>query len=338
MEARQAKKVVDSEVAALVSVIVPIYGAESYLPRCLDSILAQSYGRFELILIEDGSPAGCPRICDAYAAADARVRVFHQPNAGVSAARNAGLNVAAGEYIAFVDADDWVEPEYLNYLLGLLRQVDAPLAACNHFVHADGRDIVKFSAKYKTRRMLKREAFESILYHLPPDVSPWGKLYHRSLFEQLRYPEGRIFEDTFLIADLLEAANRIVYGATPQYHYRFLANTISKGAFSPQKWDYVDAVEHMTSVVLTSFPELKQGCERRQAHAALSVRRLLVGAGANAAGDRARCEAIIRKNARSVLFNRRVPFRDKAAILLLLAGPRVFDAVWSIYGKLRRIY
>lgn len=322
----------------LISIIVPLYCVESYLSRCIESILEQTYENFELILVDDGSTDGSPVLCDQYAASDNRIHVIHQENKGVSGARNTGLDAAHGEYIAFVDADDWVDPEYISYLLEIMTRFQVRISACNHFVYANGLDHVKFSVDESIISLTLRQSMDNILYHQPPDVSPWGKLYQRSLFENLRYPEGKVFEDTFEIADLLVAADGIAFGNAPKYHYRFHTQTLSKSAFQQKNWDYLEAVDHLSQVVLQHYPDLVNGCTRRRVHAALSIRRLLVSATAISTEDFSRCELIIRSGANSVLFNKRAPLRDKVGILLALLSRRAFDFAWEIYQKKRSDY
>ena len=322
----------------LVSIIVPVYRTESYLRRCIDSILAQTYPNWELILVDDGSPDLCPAICDTYAATNTRVHVLHQENKGVSAARNAGLDIAHGEYIAFADSDDWVEPDYLSYLLELLEKNGTPLVACNHFVTVNNKDVAKFPVKHEAQCLTLKTAYDKLLYHRPPDASAWGKLYTRSLFVGLRYPAGHIFEDTWIIADLLERAGGLTYGGEPKYHYVYRENTLSKCAADNHVWDFMDAVDHLSDVIIRSYPELSSGCTRRRVHAALSIRRLLVHSDASARGDIARCRAIVCAGAKEVFCDRRAPIRDKAGILLSLAGRNLFDIAWSLYSNVRRRY
>ena len=122
------------------SIIVPVYKVEKYLPRCIDSILAQTFGDFELILIDDGSPDGCGRICDEYARKDKRIVVIHQKNMGVSAARNAGLDIARGRYIGFVDSDDWIEPRMYEVMMDAIRENGADMAVCGvRYADEDGK-------------------------------------------------------------------------------------------------------------------------------------------------------------------------------------------------------
>lgn len=322
----------------LITVIVPVYCTETYLLQCVDSILHQTHRNIELVLVDDGSTDRCPAICDEIAREDARVRVIHQQNRGVSAARNAGLEAARGEYIAFVDSDDWVEPDYLTYLLNILANQNVCLAACNHYVFAQKKDFAKYTVENKVTTMRCRETLEHLLYHLAPDASPWGKLYRRNIFYRLRYPEDMIFEDTYLIADLVAHAGEVAFGALPKYHYRYLEHTLSKGALPEKSWQYLEAVEHLIDVAKGLYPDLAIGCMRRRVHAALSIRRLLVGADASAKADLDRCLVIIRTGAKTVLLDPRAPMRDKAGILLALTGRRMFDSVWRFYGRIRHRY
>ena len=325
-------------VEPLISVIVPVYQTEAYLCNCIDSILCQTHHTIEVILVEDGSRDHCAEICDRYAKTDPRIRVIHQRNRGVSAARNVGLAEARGDYIAFVDSDDWVEPDYLSYLLDLMIKHRVCLSACNHFVFARGTDHAKYPVQDKAIILSTRQSMENLLYHHPPDASPWGKLYQNALFQGLRYPEGMIFEDTYLIAELIAEAGELVYGATPKYHYRFQQHSLSKGALPEKNWDYLLAVEHLTDIISRQYPALASGCTRRRVHAALSIRRLLTQVNPSATEDIKRCMAIIRAGAKDVLRNKRAPMKDKAGILLALSGRRVFDLFWSLYGKIRRRY
>lgn len=322
----------------LISVIVPVYRNEAYLRRCIDSILAQTYRAIELILIDDGSPDRCGAICDEYSTTDGRVRVIHQVNKGVSAARNAGLAEARGELISFVDSDDWVEPDYLSYLADIMAERNVPISCCNHWINIKGKDRAKYPVREQADTVTLRQAVERVLYHLPPDVSPWGKLYQKIVFRSLRYPEGSVFEDTYLFADLLVEAGEVTCGSLPKYHYRYHEQTLSKGASPERNWDYLEAVDHMTGVVMTRYPDLKTGCTRRRVHAALSIRRLLVSTDVSAKPDIERCLSIIRAGAGVVLRDGRAPVRDKIGILLALAGNRVFDIFWGFYGKIRTSY
>ena len=203
-----------------VSVIVPVYRAERFLAQCVESVLAQSRSDLELLLIDDGSPDGSGSLCDGYARLDARVRVIHQQNAGVSAARNAGLERAAGDYIAFVDADDWVEPDWLESMLAALDgEPGADICACGHLRHEDERTEDR-SARLCTGFLSPDEAFCSALRG-GIDGYCWNKLFYAPLFKELRFdPAISVLEDLLLCQRAILQSRGVVCLPRPLYHYR----------------------------------------------------------------------------------------------------------------------
>lgn len=169
----------------VISVIVPVYKVEAYLPRCVDSILNQSFSDFELILVDDGSPDNCGAICDAYAAKDHRVRVIHQKNSKVSAARNAGIDIAEGEWIAFIDSDDWIHKDYLKLLLsGAEEDTDLVICDCVETYTDQVEDIDSSEVRFHTASI--QEIYGNRIAH----TRPWGRLFRRSTIGDLRYISG----------------------------------------------------------------------------------------------------------------------------------------------------
>lgn len=174
-----------------ISIIVPVYKVEEYLCKCIDSILAQTLTDFELILIDDGSPDGCGAICDAYAAKDSRIVVIHQKNAGVSAARNAGLEIARGAYIGFVDSDDWIEPEMYETMLRKAKETQADVVVCGiQYAETDGRIIstaCKGSNQYTNQDLIKA------LFEMPCEIGGgvWNKIFLATAVKEARFPEDR---------------------------------------------------------------------------------------------------------------------------------------------------
>lgn len=181
---------------ALISIIVPVYGVEAYLGRCMESLLSQTYQNLEIILVDDGSPDRCPALCDAYKAQDARVQVIHQENAGLSGARNAGLSIARGEYVAFVDSDDYVAADYIRALYELMQESEADITQCR-FAYVSGEPLESY--KSRSYKVYRGESLMEQLYGEEEEatyfVVAWNKLYKRELFSKIRYPQGRIHED-----------------------------------------------------------------------------------------------------------------------------------------------
>ncbi|MCF8320867.1 MAG: glycosyltransferase [Flavobacterium sp.] len=203
----------------IISVIVPVYNVEDYLPKCLDSILNQTFLDFELILIDDGSTDSSGKICDQYAQIDNRIKVIHQKNGGSSNARNAAIDIAIGKYYCFIDSDDWVDEQMLfeMYEQAILNNADIVIAG--HFI-VNLNATFEVNIKVKNQRILNRiEATSLILCDDEIHSFAWDKLYKRELFEQIRYPNARVFEDTATTYKLFNKAKVLVQMNKAYYYY-----------------------------------------------------------------------------------------------------------------------
>lgn len=220
-----------------ISVIVPVYKVEQYLPRCVDSILNQTFRDFELILVDDGSPDRCGAMCDEYAAGDTRIYVIHRENGGLSAARNTGiewmLQNSDSEYLTFIDSDDWIHPQFLEVLISAVRSSGADTAMV-------GRE---YTPEYRSEfRMLypapvpQLWAPEELFLSREWDFNyAWGKLYSRESFRILRYPEGKVFEDVFTTYQVLFSKEQIALVEEPLYFYFQNAAGISHSLWKPSE-------------------------------------------------------------------------------------------------------
>lgn len=192
----------------IITIIVPIYNVSKYLRKCIDSILAQSYTALEIILVDDGSPDDCGSICDEYAKKDTRIRVVHKENGGLSSARNAGLEIATGSYIGFVDSDDWIEPSMYEEMINLLEKENCDMVECG--VNSADDKGLKRVINNKVELLTGREA---LLRHMDkyqsyplPIPAVWSKLYKADFWKTNRFPNGEIHEDYLLTCkDLYES-------------------------------------------------------------------------------------------------------------------------------------
>ena len=202
-----------------ISVIVPVYKVEQYLRECVDSILSQTYGNLEIILVDDGSPDGCPAICDDYARKDPRVRVIHKPNGGLSSARNAGLQRASGSYIAFVDSDDVLAPHHYELLAAVCG--DGIVVCSGVRMFFQGGEQERVIRPEQLVRLTPCEAAGLLLSDLAvPLVSVWNKLFPAALAPRLRFPEGFRYEDQAVLPHWLPAAREVVFLSEATYGYR----------------------------------------------------------------------------------------------------------------------
>lgn len=200
----------------LVSIITPVYRVEQYIHRCIRSILKQTYQNFELILIDDGSPDQCGKICDEYALRDKRIRVIHQNNQGVSAARNKGLDCARGDYIAFVDPDDYVASQFLDHPLKTMLENEADMVVFN--VVRSGKKQKKIIGWNIQNGDISSENIKKRLL-LGEDCQIWRKLYKKYVWEDIRFPEGKTYEDIYVNIDVLNRAKCIRAIPDPLYFY-----------------------------------------------------------------------------------------------------------------------
>lgn len=231
--------------APLISVIIPIYNVEPYLHRCVDSVLAQTYRNIEIILVDDGSPDNCPAICDEYAEKDSRVKVIHKENGGVSSARNAGLDIAKGDYIGFVDSDDWIEPDMYEVLYSAIQNTGADIASI--VVNTgDTQPIKKGNVKLFTSSEALKEVCKPQI-GLP--VSVWSKLSKAELFENIRFSnEITIGEDKLINGKLYLKSCSIAYQPYACYHYFYREGSAMSG-YRESDWTIQKAAETLYEIV-----------------------------------------------------------------------------------------
>ena len=224
----------------LISVIIPVYKVEEYLCRCVDSVLAQTYTNMEIILVDDGSPDNCPVMCDEYARQDSRVKVIHQENAGLSGARNAGIDMAQGQWLAFVDSDDYLAADFLERLYQACVDTGSSLSVCR-WEYVRGETIPEHGTG-ETRVYTGREMLANLYV---PDgayfVVAWNKLYRKELFEDIRYPLGRIHEDEATTYRIYDKVKKAAYVDRSLYGYFVTPVSITRG-FNPKRMDWVTAV------------------------------------------------------------------------------------------------
>lgn len=228
-----------------ISVIVPIYRVEKYLPACIDSILNQTFTDFELILVDDGSPDRCPEICDEVARRDARVRVIHQANAGLSAARNAGIEAAHGAWLSFVDSDDFLAPDFLETLHDAAVRAGADCVLCGVQLTDEAGQKIGQPLSVADGVRTGRSILETLCR--APEITylvAWNKLYRRDVFQTLRYPVGMQNEDTYLAAELFDTVQTVICVSKPMYFYRQRADSIMHTAVTTRNLDRMWAFEH----------------------------------------------------------------------------------------------
>lgn len=255
----------------LISVIVPVYNVEKFLKKCLDSLLTQTYRNLEIILIEDGSPDNSAAICDAYAEKDFRIKVIHQENKGLCGARNSGMRAATGEYIGFIDSDDWLAPDMYEYLMNKLKGYEADIVSCRYYrvvpgknttARCDGEDVC----------LNKDEAIRELINRFVLRSTYWNKLFRREMFEGFEFPEGRTFEGTFTMHKVMENAEKIVMLGDPKYYYYDNETSIVNTKNIRNGMNYVVAYMTRYNYLVEKYPDLQKKMMKDAVSAIMGLR------------------------------------------------------------------
>ncbi len=252
----------------LVTIIIPIYNIEdNLLRRCVKSVCEQSYGNLEIILVDDGSTDGTGSLCDKLALTDNRIKVYHKENGGSSSARNMGIDNATGEYIGFVDSDDYVDNDYVKLLMDAISKYNVKMAQISRDeTDKDGNKLPDVCIPPKDEiRITNKEQLRELLLHRG-DASFCTRLSHKSLFENLRFPEGKLNEDFYLMINMLDRIDEYIILPNQSYHvyYREGSNSRKKDKndFSPVFVDIVDNADFVEALVSKKYPELKEVAKR----------------------------------------------------------------------------
>ena len=236
-----------------ISIIVPVYKVEKYLRQCLESILSQTFVSWECIVVDDGSPDGCGAICDEFAARDTRFRVIHKPNEGLSIARNTALKAAEGAFIAFVDSDDWVEPEYLQTLYDLIIEYDADVSQIGII-----REYTTFTRPLTfsgdIRVLTGHRPFAEIMRDKTVRSYVWNKLYRREIVQE-GFPEGRLFEDVYAQSNWFARVHKMVLSPKMLYHYRMRRGSILNSDIAKNRIDHFAMCRYRADMMKKVDPE-----------------------------------------------------------------------------------
>ena len=321
----------------LISVIIPIYNVEKYICKCVDSILRQSYANIEIILVDDGSPDNCGVICDEYEKKDRRVQVIHKENGGLSSARNIGLEKATGEYVVFVDSDDWIEGTYIEKLYYRLKENKADIAVPAFCLcYENGTQMVD-SRISKCTDYTSEEALEIFLFngYLTPCVA--SKMWKKGIWDKIRCPEGKLFEDQFTTYKLLMNADKIVYEPKVYYYYYKRDGSIGHTAFSNRTYDLLEAINEEYSVITSKYPKIKASMKVARAVWKLVFVNMMITSDAMELDVIKNIQKEIRKSIYSIIKSNFLPSIRKIELLLFCANFKLYTLTYKKYKKVKSI-
>jgi len=247
----------------LITIIVPVYNVADYLERCLKSIIKQSYKNLEIILVDDGSTDCSGLICDEYARKDKRIKVIHKKNGGLSDARNAGLDMATGEYIMFIDSDDYIALDMTKFLYSSLVKNKADISTCLYQCFQNQDDVLDFhdNIEYVCSNT---KALEKMLYQKNCTTSAWGKLYKTSLFDNIRYPQNKICEDLDTTYLLFSKATVVVINTIKKYFYFQRSSSIINSKFNFKRMDALEFAKKQTDYIIKNHPDIFKSAMNRE--------------------------------------------------------------------------
>ena len=239
----------------LISVIVPIYKVEPYLDRCVQSIVEQTYQNLEIILVDDGSPDNCPAMCDAWAAKDSRIKVIHKENGGLSDARNAGMDVATGNLISFLDSDDWIEPEFIARLYDAMKKSGAQIAECATDYVDEADKVLRLRNAADISEIGRIEALRRLIQEDGIYQTVWNKLYRREVIDGIPFAVGKLHEDEFWTYQVLDRIEKLALVSEPLYHYLQRSGSIIGTGYNIRRLDGLEA-RCQRMQYLQKYPEL----------------------------------------------------------------------------------
>lgn len=319
----------------LISIIVPFYNVEQYLEPCLESIKKQTYKNIEVVLVNDGSVDKSTDICEKFTSVDSRFKLFNKPNGGISDARNFGISKTTGEYISFIDSDDAVTEDYIEYLYNLIVKYNTKLSVTAHTINNNDSKFI-FHGFDSERKITQKEALESILLDNGVDLSPWGKIYAKELFEGIEYPTGFIFEDTATTYKLIYKCDYVACGNESKYFYQIRSKSITTCINFLQKMDLIKNTDIMCDSIVSKYPDLAAAADRRRVWAYFSTLNQLIKAEnpGQYKNEYKQLKDYLLSKRKVILSGKEYSKRDKLAIISFSLGFKFYKFSWGLYQKM----
>lgn len=294
-----------ANITPLISIVIPIYKVESLLQRCVDSVIGQSYKNIEVILVDDGSPDRCGEMCDKYASQYENVKVLHQKNQGLSAARNAGVRMAKGEYIGFVDSDDYIDLDMYQNLWNAVSTFDASIAVCGIIDYYENTGEKRTYFDGKMHVMGQQQAIKCVLTNMG-NVSPHSvtKLYKKDILEKHPFPIGKLYEDVYTIIKFFMETEKVAVVSKGLYYYCHRSDSIVESTFNKRDMDLKNAWDQNRNLIMEYFPDLKEEMEYRYFYGCFYLLDKIMNSKEKSKLEEKELVCVLRRNYRVVLKNK----------------------------------
>lgn len=315
----------------LISVIIPVYNSETSIDTCLASVLSQTYSNYEIILADDGSTDSSSLICDKYAETNTAIKVLHQENAGPSAARNAGLSIAKGDYITFVDSDDEIATNYLESLLDIIKN-GSDVAAVSYQIVGKGQSPQLDKSNADLKIFDSKSAVSSLLYQKELDSSQCFKLFRKEILEGIAFPTDiRVYEDLYFIYKVYSRCKKISWAERRLYYYHKEDNG-QMDSVSPMVKDAFIVMDRIKGEINQKYPELNKAIDNRTISVSFNILKLLARSGRTNPEVEDICWENIKRYRFSNFFDNNVRLKNKIGVIASLFGKNVLSKCFSI-GK-----
>jgi len=322
-----------------ISIIVPIYNVDTYLKQCLDSIVNQSYTNLEIILVDDGSTDTSNRICDEYARQDARIKVLHKENGGLSGAKNAGLDAATGDLIIFVDGDDFISPDMLKIMITNLMETGSDIVICDYFM-VESDQCIPTSHNFGNKKIFGTEEAMALVLSEKINSFSWDKLCKSHLYKKVRFPVGLTFEDIHETYKLFIDCKKVSYVEECLYYYRINSQGISMSSNPRNLYNIFLGFKKRLEFAKTTYPDSLDICTKFAVDTAMNIynRNLFKLPIEISQSELEELVRYIKENKKLAMLSRNISKKQKIRISLLCMNRKIYDTLNMISRKSRIIF
>lgn len=315
-----------------ISIIIPVYNVEQYLEKCIDSVLNQTISNLEIILVNDGSKDNSGLICDKYAVVDKRITVVHKQNGGLSDARNCGIKHSSGDYIIFLDSDDFLAPTFCEILLENARKYDADIviSGLKNYYEGDEVNYEICNGSKLSEQLTKEETYKRMFLQEKIDVNATAKLYKRSLFNDIEFPKGMLYEDIQIVDKIIESANIIVAIDYRGYYYLQRQNSIMYGKMSNKRLVLLEKTQELIKFISSKYPNIVDSIIKRHVYCSFHILgRSILDKNYNQISKTIRTDIL--KYKKNIFGQKIYSKKEKYATFLLMLGLPIYKIFWKIY-------
>lgn len=327
----------------IITIIIPIYKVEKYLKKCVQSVINQTYSNLEIILVDDGSPDNCGKICDDYAKEDKRIKVIHKLNGGLSDARNKGLDIATGKYVYFLDSDDSISKDAIKYLYHIIKENNADIAIGKmkevfkeNYSFNQEEILLKENLKDTIKLYTKEQALEEMLYNTEFTNMACNKLYKKRLFSKIRYPVGMLYEDLGTTYKLISCSEKVVLGSKITYYY--LANrkeSIMNKNYNSTRMQALKFAEEILEFIQREYPKIEKAAIARLYMECIFIL-LKIPRDNKYKKDNDKIKDYLRKYRWIVINNKKMPIKQKVLCVFAIGGRIPLRIVWKLKEWMKR--